>query len=292
MTARERREARARDSKQAHKGIDIPSCPGILAQLMDELRQPQVSGKRIAALIGQDVGLAAVVVRSANSPYFGSGRRIASIDDAIRMLGFGMLANLVQEALLRSNIADPGAALERFWDSSRCTAQASAMLARRTGIARPETAYTFGLFHDCGIPLLVKRFPDYKRILGTANQATGRWFTDVEDEALDTNHATIGYLLARSWGLTDAVCTGILCHHDYSVFSPDSGLEVEAQTLIALNLVAEYVAGTHLRTRRDAEWDKGREAVARFLGYAPTELDDLADDLLYALDRQGEDLPA
>ncbi|HMY80011.1 MAG TPA: HDOD domain-containing protein, partial [Thauera aminoaromatica] len=254
--------------------------------------QPQVSGKRIAALIGQDVGLAAVVVRSANSPYFGSGRRIASIDDAIRMLGFGMLANLVQEALLRSNIADPGAALERFWDSSRCTAQASAMLARRTGIARPETAYTFGLFHDCGIPLLVKRFPEYKRILATANQATGRWFTDVEDEALDTNHATIGYLLARSWGLTDAVCTGILCHHDYSVFSPDSGLEVEAQTLIALNLVAEYVAGTHLRTRRDAEWDKGREAVARFLGYAPTELDDLADDLLYALDRQGEDLPA
>ncbi len=53
--------------------------------------------------------------------------------------------------------------------------------------------------------------------------------------------------------------------------------------------MAEHVAGTHLRTRRDTEWDKGREAVARFLGYAPPELDDLADDLLYALDRQGED---
>ena len=278
--------------EQALKGVNIPSCPAVLGQLMDELRQPQVSGKRIAALIGKDVGLAAMVVKSANSPLFGGGRRIASIDEAIRLLGFGMLANLVQEALLRSAIADPGAALERFWDNSRCTALASAMLARRTGIARPETAYTFGLFHDCGIPLLVKRFPDYKRILATANQATGRWFTDVEDEALDTNHATIGYLLARSWGLTDAVCTGILCHHDYSVFAPDSGLEVEAQTLIALNLVAEYVAGTHLRTRRDAEWDKGREAVARFLGYAPTELDDLADDLLYTLDRHGEDLPA
>ena len=278
--------------EQALKGVSIPSCPAVLGQLMDELRQPQVSGKRIAALIGKDVGLAAMVVKSANSPLFGGGRRIASIDEAIRLLGFGMLANLVQEALLRSAIAEPGAALERFWDNSRYTAAASALIARKTGCARPETAYTFGLFHDCGIPLLVKRFPDYKRILGTANQATGRWFTDVEDEALDTNHATIGYLLARSWGLTDAVCTGILCHHDYSVFAPDSGLEVEAQTLIALNLVAEYVAGTHLRTRRDAEWDKGREAVARFLGYAPTELDDLADDLLYALDRQGEDLPA
>lgn len=286
MTAREQREARARESKQAHKGIDIPSCPGILAQLMDELRQPQVSGKRIAALIGQDVGLAAVVVRSANSPYFGSGRRIASIDDAIRMLGFGMLANLVHEALLRSSIADPGAALERFWDSSRCTAQASAMLARRTGIARPETAYTFGLFHDCGIPLLVKRFPDYKRILGVANQTTDRWFTAVEDEAFNTNHATIGYILARSWGLSEAITQAILCHHDYSVLAGDSGLDHEARALIAINVIGEYVAGTHLRTRQDAEWDKGRDAVACFLGMPLTDIEDLAEDVLLALESQ------
>ena len=89
-------------------------------------------------------------------------------------------------------------------------------------------------------------------------------------------------------GLTDAVCTGILCHHDYSVLATDAGLDTEAQTLIAINLVAEYVAGTHLRTRRDAEWDKGREAVGRFLGYTSTELDDLTDDLLYTLHRQHE----
>ena len=39
------------DHKLEHslKGVSIPSCPAVLAQLMDELRQPQVSGKRIAA---------------------------------------------------------------------------------------------------------------------------------------------------------------------------------------------------------------------------------------------------
>ena len=56
MAVRDQREARARENKHAHKGIDIPSCPGILAQLMEELRQPQVSGKHIATLIGKDVG--------------------------------------------------------------------------------------------------------------------------------------------------------------------------------------------------------------------------------------------
>ncbi len=278
--------------EQAVKGVNIPSCPAVLAQLMDELRQPQVSGKRIAALIGKDVGLAAVVVKSANSPFFGCGRRIGSVDEAIRLLGFGMLTNLVQEALLRSAIAEPGAALERFWDNSRYTAAASALIARKTGCARPETAYTFGLFHDCGIPLLVKRFPNYKQVLGTANQASDRWFTDVEDEALGTNHATIGYILARSWGLTEAVCQGILCHHDYSVLVEEATLEPESRTLIAVNVVAEYVAGTHLRTRRDAEWDKGREQAAHFLGYPVTELEDLADDIIYSFDRNTNAEPA
>lgn len=272
--------------EQAVKGVNIPSCPAVLAQLMDELRQPSVSGKRIAALIGKDVGLAAMVVKSANSPFFGSGRRIASVDEALRLLGFGMLTNLVQEALLRSAIAEPGAALERFWDNSRYTAAASALIARKTGCARPETAYTFGLFHDCGIPLLVARFPNYKQILGTANQATERWFTDVEDDALATNHATIGFILARSWGLTESVCKGILCHHDYSVLAEDSALEPDSRTLIALNVVAEYIAGTHLRTRRDAEWDKGSEPAASLLGYTVTELEDLADDIIYSFDRK------
>ncbi|MBC9073777.1 HDOD domain-containing protein [Thauera sp. CAU 1555] len=272
--------------EQTLRGINIPACPAVLGELMGELRKPLTNGKRVAQLIGEDVGLASVVVRSANSPLFGTRRQIASVDEATRLLGFGMLTSLVQEALLRSAVATRDASLERFWDSSRYTASASAQLARIVGGTRPETAYTFGLFRDCGIPLLVQRFPDYKQILRAANQATDRWFTDVEDEALNTNHAVIGYLLARSWGLADTVSQGILMHHDYSIFADPAGLEVESCTLVAINVIAEHVVGTHLRTVQDAEWGKGREPIARFLGYTPTEMDDIADDLLYWLDEQ------
>ncbi|WP_288023571.1 HDOD domain-containing protein [Thauera sp.] len=278
--------ANDKDVELALKGVRIPSCPDILMQLMTELRDPGVSGKQISTLIGRDVGLAAVVVRSANSPLFGAARKLDSIDDAIRMLGFSSLTNIVQEAMLRNAIPDSSATLERFWDNSRYTAAASALLARRTGAVRAETAYTFGLFHDCGIPLLVKRFPDYKRILGVANQTTDRWFTAVEDEAFNTNHATIGYILARSWGLSEAITQAILCHHDYSVLAGDSGLDHEARALIAINVIGEYVAGTHLRTRQDAEWDKGRDAVACFLGMPLTDIEDLAEDVLLALESQ------
>lgn len=268
------------------KGISIPSCPSVLARLMDELRHPHTSVKRISALIGEDVGLSAAVIKSANSPLIGNRRQISSIDEAMQLLGFGMVSNLAQEALLHNAMSGAAASLERFWDNSRFTAAAAAQLARATGAVKPETAYTFGLFHDCGIPLMVQRFEGYKHLLGQANLVTDRWFTAVEDEALGTNHATIGYFLARSWGLADAVCHGILSHHDYSVFTAENDLDNEARTLIAVNAVAAYVAGTHLRTRNDSEWEKARQPVAHYLGYATSDLEDLAEDLIYKLSQQ------
>ena len=252
--AREQREARTRQQAgpEGHRHPVLPRHP---RPAMDELRQPQVSGKRIAALIGQDVGLAAVVVRSANSPYFGSGRRIASIDDAIRMLGFGMLANLVR-ALLRSNIADPGAALERFWDSSRCTAQASAMLAAAPAsrARRPPTPSASSTTAASPAGQALPRIqahpghgqPGHRALV---HRCRGRGARH------QPRHHRLG-LLARSWGLTDAV-TGILCHHDYSVFSPrlrPGGRGANPDRAQP----GGRVRRRHHRTRRDAEWDKGR----------------------------------
>jgi putative nucleotidyltransferase with HDIG domain len=272
--------------EEALRGVSIPSCPAVLTELMAELRKPMANGKRVAQLIGQDVGLAALVVRSANSPLFGSGRAIGSIADAVRLLGFGTLTNLVHEGLLRSVVGTGHASLERFWDSSAHTAAVSAELAATLGGTTRDTAHTFGLFHDCGIPLLVQRFPDYKTVLGLANAAPTRCFTDIEDEALNTNHAVIGYFLTRAWGLPETVSAAILRHHHYHVLHDGEGLPDEARALIALNAIAEHVVGQYLRVRQDVEWGKSRELVAAYFGLAPGELDDLADDVLYRLDER------
>jgi HD-like signal output (HDOD) protein len=267
------------------KGISIPSCPAILTQLMDELRSSSVNGKKISNLIGQDVGIAAAVIRMANSPLVGAGRRIGSIADAIHMLGFGSITSLVHEALLKNAINTDDASLERFWDSSRYTALAASRLAAIVGRVNPDTAYTFGLFHDCGIPLLVKRYPDYKKVLGLANKNSVRMFTQIEEDAIGTNHAILGYYLARSWGLSDAVSQGILNHHDYVQLEDPRNLGSESHLLIAINAAAEYVAGTHLRSIQESEWHKAREGAAHILGYTVSDLDDVADDLVYQFDQ-------
>ncbi|MDR0703074.1 MAG: HDOD domain-containing protein [Azoarcus sp.] len=271
------------DQKKLLHGITIPPCPAILSQLMAEIKSPLVNNKKIAALIRQDVGIAAAVIRTANSPLIGGGR-ITSITSAVGMLGFKLIANLVNEALLRSAIDTHGASLERFWDSSRYTAIAAKRLANVVGRVNADTAYTFGLFHDCGIPLLTQRYPEYKSILREANQDTRQIFTDIEESALGTSHAVLGYYLARTWGLADAVTQGILNHHDYAQLEDPRNIHSEAHRLIALNVMAEIVASTHLRTVQDGEWRKAREAVSVCLGYTPTDLDDIIDDMVYQFD--------
>jgi len=270
------------DRKALH-GVTIPPCPTILTQLMGELQNQTTDSKKIAALVSQDAGISAIVVRAADSPLFGSSHHIVSIADAIETLGYASLTNLVREALLQISLNNK-TSLDRFWDNSRYTAVAGKQLASVIGRVNPDTAYTFGLFHDCGIPLLAQRFPEYKDVLREANKNTERIFTDLEEDALRTSHAIVGYFLARAWGLANTITQGILYHHDYAQLEDPRNINSEVHLLIAINVMAEYVASTHLRTVQDAEWMRAREAVSICLAYAASDLDDITDDLIYQFD--------
>lgn len=58
------------------------------------------------------------------------------------------------------------------------------------------------------------RFPDYRSTLRVANQSAATSFTEVEQAAHDTDHALIGALMARRWGLPKVVSDAIRLHHD------------------------------------------------------------------------------
>jgi HD-like signal output (HDOD) protein len=67
-------------------------------------------------------------------------------------------------------------------------------------------------------------------VLAKANMAEDRLFTDVEDAELGTNHAVVGYFLARRWHLADFIAEAVLHHHDYSVLARADGISETART--------------------------------------------------------------
>jgi HD-like signal output (HDOD) protein len=261
------------------KSIRIPPRPSLLADLQAELAKELPSPATIGRIIASDVGMAGALLKLANSSFYGGKRKAKSIEQAILFLGINQVASLMTGLLARRAIPTDNKALATFWDISNRRAQAMVFLSRRLRIGEPDVAHTFGLFCDTGVPLLIERFPGYADTYDAAAQDTQRPFTALEDERHSTNHAAIGCLLARNWGLSSDVSWAILHHQDYSVLE-DVNTNDAVRSLVALSLVAESAIQRYQGNGESVEWDKGGERACAYLGLTPEDVTDMVDELL------------
>ena len=261
------------------KGIVIPPRPSVLVEIGRELQLESPNLKTVAALIARDVGLSSGVLQTVNSAFFGLPRKIASIPQAVQMIGARNVANIVNGVTLRAAIGTDAMSLERFWDSAEKVACIAAYVARLLPRTSPDEGYTLGLFRDCGIPLMMRRFPDYKATLRDAGGDDMKLIR-LEDERHGTNHATVGFIVGRMWELPETLCQAILHHHDAAVF--DRGTAAQAGmpvTLLALNAFAERLHDETLRMRVSDHWARIGTAVLDELGFTNAEQRDIEEEI-------------
>ena len=270
-----------RQAEEILRSITIPSCPAILSALLHEARQDEVDFLKITRLVASDVGLAASVLKTANSPFFALRAKVPNVQQAIAVLGLKNLLSIIQTVTLRASLSPPGVNMERFWDRSGYTAVACAHIARHTRTADRELAYTFGLFHDCGIPILMQRFPEYKQTLARANEA-GRGMLDIEYAQHATNHAIVGAMLARNWQLPPQIVLSLTHHHDFELLDESSAAAAASGTtraLIAIGLLAAYAVARFLEVREEKEWVVFGDRAMAYLGIDDRDLEELVVDI-------------
>jgi len=259
------------------KGIGIPPRPEVLTRLQKEIDSPNMSLSVVGQIINGDVALAASVMKVANSPAFGLSRKVSTVQQAIPVLGSRVLSSLVAGFALRSSINGP-VRLDRFWDSSIRVAQLAARLTKEFRGVAADHAYTFGLFHDCGIAVLLQRFPDYRDTLQLANADGDRSFTEVEEARHATHHAAIGCFLTRSWGLAEDISRATLIHHDLSIFAPDAETEdARCRSLISLAALSDCFVNAFMRMSEDASWLRIRPHVMQHLNVDESDFHDLRE---------------
>ncbi|MBS1198022.1 MAG: putative domain HDIG-containing protein, partial [Proteobacteria bacterium] len=233
------------------KTITIPPCPAVLSTLMEESRRDNANFPKIVRLISSDLGLAASTMKTANSPFFGLRQKVQSVQTAATILGLKNIINIITGISLKQSLSPKGINMERFWDRSSYHAIVSARMASRVSGISPEDAYTFGLFHDCGIPILMQRFPDYKETLALANNSA-RSFRDVENERHNTDHTAVGAMLAKNWQLPQLIVDAIRTHHDLAENGQD--LRNELRDMGAISLISDYIISNFLGLPEEAEW--------------------------------------
>jgi HD-like signal output (HDOD) protein len=256
------------------KDIGIPPRPVILDRFKDEMRKDTPSLLRLNEIISADVGLSAGLMKVVNSPYFGLRHKVDSVRDALTVLGLDAASRAIAAACLRKTFPLTPA-LERFWNSSAQIAALSGWLAKNNQktMIRVDVAYTFGLFRDIGIAILLLRYPRYVETLGSANHDAEQSFTDVEQRDFQTDHARVGYVLGMNWYLPDEISLGIRSHHDLlAIDHAEYELALASRYLIATSQTAEHVLHSLTGLSSTSEWQKLGPACLRILGLREDEL--------------------
>ncbi|WP_434457625.1 HDOD domain-containing protein [Stutzerimonas urumqiensis] len=268
------------------QGISVPPQPQIMVDLQMEQVMPVPDLKSIARLISQDPGLSGALLKIVNSKFFGLSNRIASIQQAVNLLGCDSVINLINAQSIKGEMSDETiVTLNRFWDTAQDVAMTSLTLAKRIGYQAPDEAYTLGLFHDCGIPLMIKRFPSYMSVLeeAYASASAEQRLIDIENRVLSTNHAVVGYFTAKSWNLPLHLCDAIANHHNaLSLFLDDSGRDAQIKTLLAILKMAEHICACHRvlgAQVEDYEWESIETLVLEYVGLSDYDFQNLKDSI-------------
>ncbi|HXO09375.1 MAG TPA: HDOD domain-containing protein [Solirubrobacteraceae bacterium] len=196
------------------------------------------SASDVVSAVEADVALTVTVVRLANQV---SGPREGRVDSVVA--GVEVLTPLTVHAIAtRARTFDffERSAIwqgipERFRLHAVATQRAADRLAREIGYEARDRLTVTSLLHDIGKLVLIHAYPGFPgQVHGDAVTPEER--IERERRELGVDHALVGGVLARRWGLPSSIATVIEHHHA-------AGGEDEASLVRLADMLAHYVLG-------------------------------------------------
>ncbi|OIR00931.1 ribonuclease Y [mine drainage metagenome] len=202
----------------------LPALSAVVQDLLDYLQRPEVDVGQVAHRIARDPTLAARLLRVANSSFYGLQGQVATIPDALVVLGLRAVRTLVTGAAVVGHFRTlaTGRDLRAFWAHSAGTALCARILAREQAVSA-ENAYIAGLLHDIGRLILAARFPEADQRVESHRALRDCSSLEAEREVLGFDHAQIGAALAARWKFPAEIATAIASHHS-PADQPDGAL--------------------------------------------------------------------
>ncbi len=195
---------------------ELPKLPQAVHEIFLAMNDENLGLEDFSRKIAIDPSMVAKILRAANSPFYGMSGQIASIPDAIRLIGLRSVGTLLTTAAVMRSIAPPNCLefnFRAFWEHSLATAVCSQELARACGSSQ-TIAFAAGLLHDIGRLVLATHYPEE---LGSAIRRARDLdcpLYEAEISALGVGHAEVGAWLAEHWHFADPVSDAIRYHHE------------------------------------------------------------------------------
>ncbi len=214
MVEREESAAALRKTDIRSKVEDIgelPTLPGITRALNEIVAEPESSLRDIAELISKDLALSAKFLKLVNAPFYGFPERIASVQNAILLVGSNVVKATASNAAVYKA---PGEPLVGLWEHSLGVALASRLLAVRLDVPDADEVMVAGLLHDIGKAVLCVLFRN--EVEETHRLAAERniLILEAERQVLGVDHAEVGGWSAECWSFPTVLKEPISYHHE------------------------------------------------------------------------------
>ena len=274
-------------SQDILRGIVIPPCPQIVVDIQLELALPDPDINKIADLINKDAGISGSVLKAINSPLFGLAGKVKSVTHAVSLLGLKNVVNIVTALSLKKVLSDDSiASMNRFWDTANDVANTATIVSKYTKLCTPDEAYSIGLFHNCGVPLMMMKFPDYMTVLEASYASADSHIVKIENEHYKTDHTVLGFYTAKTWTIPESLCEAISTHHCCeSIFSHNPEIKTPVKNLLAVLKISEHISNSYKTlggSDNDYEWEQIKNHVLDYAGLFDDDIVSLVDECIEA----------
>lgn len=190
---------------------EIPAMPNVIVKALGIIKDDQSGTKELSEIMSYDQALTSQVLKLVNSAYYGFAQEITSVGKALALLGMTQTRNIIIAVAMKPMLTSQGG--RDMWKHAIRCAVAAEYLADKTGVVDPGDAFTIGFLHDIGKILLnIVDNMTYQKV--RAMVKNGNDIIEVENELYETNHADMGFLLAKKWKLSVLLANCIKYHHD------------------------------------------------------------------------------
>lgn len=214
------------------KQIDsFPSLPSTAIRVLEITGNPESSAHELMQAILPDQSMCVTILKIANSAFFGRPRKVCSIEEAVVVLGFQEIRDIIlTQAVFNSfrqfrntNKQD----IDALWLHSLTCGLAAKIIATHTTGYSPSQLFIAGLIHDIGKLTLLISFPNNYSPVPEVSEQLPLSLSSEEEEKFGISHDNIGMRLLNRWLFPDQLCASIGYHHH-----PDSAPDNAAFPLI------------------------------------------------------------
>jgi putative nucleotidyltransferase with HDIG domain len=258
---------------------ELSSLPQTLSEVLRVARDEKSSAEQIAKVLMRDQAMTANVLRIVNSPFYGVGRNIGTVTQAVMTIGIWQVTALALSTSVYQMTTNWRSSLDRvrFWRHSLEVAIAARIIAERIRYAKVEDAFVAGLLHDIGLLVLENSFPEkFEKFWSEAAESAD--VLALEDEILGTNHARVGQFLLQRWFLPEQICEAVGKHHSSVAADSRQPGSTIAQIVRLAHILSKFVLVRN--DSLDADWMVTREVLRANLGLSEKDVAEIECEIL------------